>query len=134
MAEPSLSVIKKDYIEINYNSENEWLYVNWIGTPSHESSMAGCEDILRTLAKYPVFKIINDNRNVAGSWDKGISWVIRSWLPRFMRLGYFYMAWVQSPCPESQKSLQQSLSHELPNMTILVFEDLETAAAWLKEV
>ena len=131
----NVSVIKRTYIEIDYNVEAEWLYINWKGNISDEMGMVGCEDILLALHKYPVKKIINDNQHVHGRWAEGINnWLINSWFPRFLGAGCFFMAWVQSPCPESQTSLEQALKYEIPNITILVFDDIETASAWLKEV
>ncbi|QMU29073.1 hypothetical protein [Adhaeribacter radiodurans] len=130
-----VSFIKKPYIEIEYIAEQEWLYINWKGKINDEMGMIGCEDILLALHKYPVKKIINDNRHVFGSWADGINnWLINSWFPRFLGAGCFFMAWVQSPCSESQASLEQALKYDIPNITILVFDDIETATSWLKEI
>lgn len=130
----NLSLVKKSFIEIEYDASNDWLYVNWIGPANEEMGMAGCEDIIQALQQYPVRKILNDNRNVYGSWQEGVKWVLNSWFPCFLSAGCFYIAWVQSSCPESQASLEQALQHEIPHVMILVFEDVETATSWLKEV
>ncbi|MDQ3292254.1 MAG: hypothetical protein M3Q05_13285 [Bacteroidota bacterium] len=130
----NVSLVKKSFIEIEYDPQNEWLYVNWIGSFDEERGMTGCEDVLLALQKYQVNKIINDNRNVVGSWDEAVSWLVNSWFPRFLGVGCFYIAWVQSPCLESQASMAQTLQFEIPNVTILVFNDVETAKNWLNEM
>src|SRR3712207_2188554 len=94
----NVSIVKKSFIEIEYNAENDWLYINWKGKITDEMGIVGCEDILTALNRYHVKKIINDNQNVHGQWAEGInSWLINSWFPRFLGAGCFYMAWVQSP-------------------------------------
>ncbi len=130
-----INLINKPFIEIEYNTEYEWLHINWKGQINDEMGIVGCEDILFCLHKYPVKKIINDNRQVYGLWADGINnWLINSWFPRFLGAGCFFMAWVQSSCPESQASVELALKYEIPNINILVFDDIETASAWLIEV
>ncbi|QMU29149.1 hypothetical protein [Adhaeribacter radiodurans] len=130
----TINLVKKPFIAIELDTENEWLYINWLGSANPETGIAGCEDIIQALEKYPVQKILNDNRNLTGSWEDGINWLLQSWFPRFLGVGCFYIAWVQSSCPKGQASLGQALQHEIPNVSVLVFDDLETAASWLKEI
>lgn len=134
MVQTSIILFQESYITIEYVPEYEWLYVNWIGEINKEMAMDGNEKVLLALKKYPVRKLLNNNSHITGSWNKAVKRLMKKWFPQFFGSGLMFVAWVQSPCTDSQKSLQKALKHQLHNVTILVFEDIETASAWLKEV
>ncbi len=92
MAFSPVSVMKKPYLEMEYHASEEWLYINWIGPIKEELNPVGAEEVLLALEKYPVKKILNDNRQLTGSWDTSIRWLIDHWFPRFLGTGCFYMA------------------------------------------
>lgn len=134
MVQASIILFQESYITIEYVPVYEWLYVNWIGEINKEMAMDGNEKVLLALKKYPVRKLLNNNSHITGSWNKAVNRLMNKWFPRFFGSGLIFVAWIQSPCIPSQKSLQKALKYQLDNVTILVFEDIETASAWLNEV
>ena len=134
LIQTSLVLFQESYITIEYVPEYEWLYVNWRGEVNKEMAIVGNENILLALKKFPVRKLLNDNSHITGSWNKAVKLLMNEWFPQLFGSGLMFVAWVQSPCTASQKSLQKALKHQLHNVTILVFEDIETASAWLNEV
>jgi len=134
MDQTSIILFQESYITIEYVPEYEWLYVNWIGEVNKEMAMDGNEKVLLALKKYQVKKLLNNNSHITGSWNKAVKRLMNQWFPRFFVSGLMFVAWVQSPSMPSQESLQKVLKHQLANVTILVFEDIETASSWLKVV
>ncbi|MDQ3291556.1 MAG: hypothetical protein M3Q05_09735 [Bacteroidota bacterium] len=134
LVQTSIILFQASYITIEYVPECEWLYVNWRGEVNKEMAIDGNEKILLAIKKYQVKKLLNNNSYITGNWNKIVKRLMKIWFPRFFGSGLMFVAWVQSPCIASQKSLQKALKHQLDNVTILVFEDIEIASAWLNEV
>jgi hypothetical protein len=61
------SLFKSKTIEISYDSENQFMYCNWIGFQNKDSIMKSGGIILELFKEKQIAKVLNDNRLVAGS-------------------------------------------------------------------
>ena len=120
-------------IQIFYDDQEEWLYVNWVGFQTVTSVMAGCEKMLEYLKAYKCSKVLNDNSLVDGIWSGAARWGADSWFPRMREAGLEWFAWVYSPSVLSRLSTDKTLSLMEPDY-IKTFDDPEKARNWLRTV
>ncbi|TGE26443.1 hypothetical protein [Hymenobacter metallicola] len=59
-----LSVVDEPGIYIGYDAHNQWLYVDWKGEHTQDSSQQACMLMLESLRQYPCPKILNDNSSI----------------------------------------------------------------------
>ena len=124
----------EDFITIDYDQQQHWLYADWIGYQTEGSVMAGCEKMLEALVQFKVTRILNDNTRVLGIWTPAAVWVGADWFPRMKAAGLKHFAWVYSPSILSQVSTNESIkSTPLPDI-INTFYNIEEAREWLKAI
>lgn len=126
-------LFSESFIRIEYDSENKWLYVDWIGFIGYECLVDGCEKILEALVKKSCTRILNDNTNVTGTWPEMSEWVKKNYLSHLVSSGCRQLAWVLSPNIENYYSALEHLQFTGLDIELVLFTDLPTAAAWLKE-
>ncbi|MBT1706000.1 hypothetical protein KK060_22100 [Fulvivirgaceae bacterium PWU20] len=123
----SKAYFSEDFVSIEYDFANHYLYVNWKGYQTEGSVKQGCEKMLEALLHYKCQNILNDNTNVLGIWTPAAQWVGENWLPRMVEAGLKYFAWVYSPSMLSQISTNEALKHTPPINIVKTFYDLESA-------
>ncbi|KUG06045.1 hypothetical protein [Solirubrum puertoriconensis] len=121
-------------IEIQLDPLNEWLYVNWVGNQTEQSVREGATKILDYVQQEQVCKVLNDNTNVTGMWGGAAEWVGKELIPALNAVGLQYAAWVYSPDIYSRLSTDSSLQHVAGGVIVLPFDDVETAASWLRQM
>ncbi len=123
-------------IDISYDPDNEWLYVNWKGFQLVQSVKDGCEKMLEFVIEYNCSKVLNDNTLVKGIWAGAAEWGATDWFPRMKKAGVKQFAWIYSPSFFSKMStdltLQASSEELLEGDFIKTFFDIEDAENWLK--
>ncbi|QNF35667.1 hypothetical protein HUW51_24240 [Adhaeribacter swui] len=125
-----------DYVEIWYDAEHQWIYVDWIGSQNLHTIQQGSQKILGFLKEKNCSKILNNNHQVKGPWLDACYYVADELLPQLTEAGLNYLAWIQSPNPYSQYSTEQTLeatSLAIKNQ-ISTFQSLPVAKEWLKSV
>jgi hypothetical protein len=125
---------EEDFITIEYNSLNNWLYADWKGYQTEGSVKLGCENILQALLQYKCTKVLNDNTNVLGIWTPAAKWVGAEWFPRMEKAGLKYFAWVYSPSKLSQVSTTEAIHHTPDKELVQTFYEIEAAKKWLLSV
>jgi hypothetical protein len=125
-------LLKEKSITIEYDRENQWILVDWIGYHTVDSVKSGCERMLEFLVQYKCHKVLNDNTNVTGIWSGASAWVGGDWLPRMSAAGLKYFAWVYSPSAFSRLSTDESLRNLSEKHIAQTFDDIQSAKAWLK--
>lgn len=129
-----LPFFKEEFITIEYDARNNWLYANWLGYQTEGSVMTGCEKMLEALQTFNPVKVLNDNTHVMGIWTPAAQWVGNNWFPRMEAAGLKYFAWIYSPSRLSQVSTNESIQHTpLPSL-IRTFHSLEEGKSWLQSV
>jgi hypothetical protein len=119
---------------VYWDSDNNWIYVDWRNSPKVQTVKNGCEEMLKLLKKKSCSRVLNDNSNVTGQWSAATEWVAESWFPRMAAAGLKKFAWIQSPHSAlSKQSARQSVKKSESEEMVKMFENGDDAAvAWLK--
>jgi PAS domain S-box-containing protein len=122
---------QNSFITINYNEANQRLDVDWTGFQNMESVQHGCLVLLKMLIKHQCNKIVNDNRNVLGTWSEAAEWVGLEWFPRAEEAGLKYLAWIFSNSAFSQLSAKKSIDVMTGSVVTQFFTDMQPAEEWI---
>ncbi|QMU26746.1 hypothetical protein [Adhaeribacter radiodurans] len=125
-----------DSIKIWYEPDEQWLYTEWTGSLNLHTVQQNGQKVLQFLKEKQCTKILNNNQQVQGPWLDACSYAAEESLPQLIEAGLQYLAWVQSPNPYSQYSMEQTLeatSLSIKNR-INVFYSLPVAKEWLRNV
>lgn len=117
-------------LDIEFDPQQQYVYVNWKGFQSVESVKAGCEKLLGLLIEKNCKRVLNDNRLVSGPWMGAAEWVATDWFPRVYAAGVEQFAWIVSPNIFSLMSTQATQARNKNDKT-RTFDDVAKAAAWL---
>jgi hypothetical protein len=121
------------YLTLEYDSENHWIYTNWIGYQTQANATEGSEVYLQLMRRYACPYLLNDNRNLTGSWNHTVAWVATEWAVRARNQGVTHFAHIISPDAMgagTAKMLHSGLSGYL---TMRLFNNMLEAQAWLRE-
>lgn len=127
------TIFQNEFIEIQYDDANHWVYSNWQNYQTMESVQDGCEKILELLNEKKCTKILNDNRLVKGTWAFAAEWVGNVWFPRAIEAGLKQFAWIYSPDIFSKFSTDQSTKNT-EGEVIQTFNDIKAGEEWLKSM
>jgi len=122
-----------DYINIEYDLANDWLYTDWIGYQTEGTVREGCTKMLEALTKFNLTKVLNDNTHVLGIWTPAAQWLGTVWFPQMKQAGLKQFAWIYSPSALSQFSTNETLKETDDRSIIQTFYNAEDAKKWLKE-
>jgi two-component system sensor histidine kinase VicK len=118
-------------ITIIYNNAKSRLDVDWTGFQNLESVQHGCRLILKMMQINNVYKIINDNTHVLGSWSEAVEWTGNEWFPMMEKAGLKYFALIYSPSVFSQLSARKSMDVGIGNITAQYFTEIKLAEEWV---
>lgn len=122
-------------IDIEFDEENNWIYVNWKGFQLVDSVKSGCEEILKCVEKYDCPHVLNDNTLVSGVWAGAAEWGATNWFPRMKVAGVRKFAWIYSPSYFSKLSTDITISYApdelLKDEFLKTFFNIEEAKSWL---
>lgn len=135
--QPSQELLySSDSIRICYDAEHHWIYSEWMGYQNLHTITNSGEKILKFLKEKKCTKILNDNQRVKGPWLDACPYLAEDLLPNLKEAGLQFLAWVQSPGPYSQYSIDQTLEATSLALKdkINTFYSLPAAKDWLKGV
>jgi len=118
-------------LSISFDTEHQWLYVEWKGLHDAASAQSGGEVILDLLRTRPCRRMLNDNSEVVGDWEKSARWVGSYYYQQLADLGVKYVAWVCPPHWPARKSMDAAMQFVSRPM-VAIFEDLASAYFWLR--
>ena len=121
-------------LTISYDHVNNWLYLDWHGALNDESVMAGALKLLELLKQENCSKVLNDNTRITGLWADAAKWGSDVFFPLLHEAGCRYFSWVYSPERYSQLSAQLAVEHTTAGITIMTFQNLDTASEWLQRM
>ena len=131
---PGIQLVREDFIEIAYDTEETWLHVTWKGYQTVGSVQEGCEQMLVWLTAYQTDRVLNDNTQVLGIWQGAAAWLATNWFPRMQQAGLQRFAWVYSPSRFSQVSTDTTLAlMDADAVGVRVFSNLTEATTWLRQ-
>jgi PAS domain S-box-containing protein len=125
---------KDEFISVKFNHAKKRIDVNWIGFQDLKSVKNGGMMMLDILSKNGANKLLNDNREVLGTWSEASDWAGSEWLPMIEKAGLKYFAWVFSSSAFSQMSARKSINVMHGNVVTQFFTDIAEAEAWLDQV
>ena len=120
------------FYTVEYDTDHQWLYSNWIGFVSVEDVKQGCNAGLDAMIRTRCLNLLNDNRQLTGPWKEANEWIAQDWMPRALQAGLKNFAHVASPsifAEYSAKDLETRLDEV--NFVLKIFKDVELAKAWL---
>jgi len=120
-------------ITVAYNARERRLDVDWKGFHTLESVQKGCLKMLEILRFNRCSKILNDNRNILGTWSEAAEWVGKQWFPMMEEAGLKYFAWIFSNSSFSQLSAKKSVNVKEGKVITRFFTDAASGMAWLEE-
>jgi hypothetical protein len=129
---------RSDKIVIEFETAENWIYTDWIGTQSEEDIRAGGLQMVRAMtdmhAKYGCTKVLNDNRRVTGLWGHSVEWAVQEWLPEMVAAGLKSFAWVLAK--QSLTNLAglrlRLKANESSGDLMTAYSDVEEAKKWLR--
>ncbi len=125
------SYYQDETINMQLNTEQNRMDVNWTGYQNFKSVQDGCLIMLDLVKKNHCVKILNDNSNVMGNWSEASDWVSSACLPALDAAGITQIAWIYSPSIFSQLAAEKSADLILNNIKIQFFNDKISAVQWL---
>ncbi len=125
-------LFRSNFIAIEYNYEDDWMYANWRNTVTRQEVVIGCNEILRHVVERQVLDILNDNTHVEGIWSGASKWVGKEWFPMIREAGVRHFAWVYSPSMLSRLSMDKTLTYATDEEFIKTFDDIDEATDWLR--
>lgn len=122
----------KVYLTIEFDAANQWIYSNWVGVLPTERIIQGCQATIDFLRENPCAHMLNDNREIIGSWNSANEWIAQNWLPQVLALGLKRFAHIASPGIFGQASAAEMVTRVGQHFEIQLFQDLKLAKAWLR--
>ena len=124
-------LLKRKNIVVEYNDEVNYLYLNWTGFQTEQDIYESGEEIIKIFAGLSgCSKVLNDNRQVNGPWNKASEWTQNYWFPEMIKAGLQHFAWI---FPDNVFA-ELSASKAMPNTEMVhKFDTYQSAENWLKD-
>jgi hypothetical protein len=126
-----------DNLNVQYDPGERWLYARWRGRQSPEDIRRGGRALLAAMRsasiQHACSHVLNDNRDVVGSWSHSLEWTSKEWFPQMVAAGLKRFAWVLSSDGLAQLSAVRVKLDTGPitSGTMSVFADIDEAKRWL---
>lgn len=122
----------KVFITITVDYENKWVHTNWQGYLTSDNVKAGALAYTNAVKEAGLNCVLNDTREVLGSWDHSLEWVINEWGPQAARAGVKYLAMITNPESLAESSASSFYSN-LKAFEVKVFDNMAHAEIWLRQ-
>ena len=109
----------------------ELLDVHWHGHLTGAGIIRGVEQATHWHDQLHYSFILNDERDNGGDWRNTLPRLQHEWLPTAVQAGVKAIAYVFTPKFEHRFASQGFVGAVCPYLAIELFDDLETAVAWL---
>ena len=121
----------KVFLTIEFDAANQWIYNNWTGVLPTEKVIQGCQATIDFLRENRCAHMLNDNREIVGSWKSANDWIAAHWMPQVVALGLKRFAHIVSPGIFGQASAEEMVMRVGNQLEIRLVEDVELAKEWL---
>lgn len=117
------------YLQTSLHSEG-YIYANWRGYVTVTQVKEGCKAILQDMKDNGCTMLLNDNRELRGTWTQAIRWLESDFMPDFISMGLERIAFIYSGDPSARYSLDRFL--EVNDQYVAqTFESYPLAEDWL---
>ena len=131
---PIALLLTSDVLDVHYDDDNAWLYLDWKGPQELEFVQAACKVLLGIIKLTGVRKALNDNTHITEtSWELA-RWVAEDFLPQVAETGLEYVAWVSSPLLSCRGNVDMMSNLSVPRPQVAIFDEVAEAYAWLSSV
>jgi hypothetical protein len=126
------------FYQLDFLENDRILYSNWIGSYlSVEQVKSGANTTLQKIRELGVDLVLNDNRQLDGSWDSANEWIAKEWMPNALRSGLRKLAHIvaQDIFARLSAEFMQDNSRKVVKgeLEVRLFESKEEALKWLSE-
>jgi hypothetical protein len=127
-----LHLLKKTpHIAIYYDTQNDWLFLDWIGELTLTDVQNTCLEVSRCFLHRAYPRVLNSNLQVTNvSWS-AVGWLTLDFMPQLAPAGVERIAWICSPSLWG-RSVVQRIVGLVPQVSISLFDEVEAAADWLQ--
>jgi hypothetical protein len=123
----------KVYLTIHYNDARRWIYNEWQGLLSLENVKEGATEVLKLLQEKECSLLLNDNRQIIGSWSHSNDWIANEWIPAAIDVGLKRFAHIVSPGIFGAASAVEMQHRVGDKFEMRLFQDIDAAESWLEE-
>lgn len=120
------------YLTIEADPKNKWVYVNWMGYLTEDNIKTGALAYTNALSEAKYKCVLNDTRQILGSWNHSLDWVLNDWAPRAARTGLKHFAMICTPETFAASSASEFYTL-LKSFEAKVFDDKAQAEVWLRQ-
>ncbi|UYZ59725.1 STAS/SEC14 domain-containing protein [Hymenobacter latericus] len=122
----------KPFLTVRWDAANHWIYNRWEGMLSKENVIKGGEQVLEVMQATGCRLLLNDNREVKGSWSQANDYIAHHWMPKAKALGLRRFAHILAPGLFAQQSVEEMLHRVEGRFEMRLFGNLDEATEWLK--
>ncbi|TGE29901.1 hypothetical protein [Hymenobacter metallicola] len=120
------------YLTVERNQQENWIHARWQGRQTMGTIMDGGLTYVDMLRAAPCPKLLNDHRDLVGTFTEANDWIQQVWTPLIISAGLRYFAQVLSPDVFGQLSIED-LQHRIGDLLhIQLFASLTEAQTWLR--
>ena len=120
-----------DNLRVFYNQSQNRIDAKWTGFHNGESVQHGAMVMMAMLKANGCTKILNDNREVLGTWSDALEWVGKTWFPIVEKAGLKHFAWTNSADILSQFSAQKRADMAIGEVIVQFFSEIQSAEDWI---
>lgn len=125
-----IKLITTEFLTIEYNAIDDYLYADWSGAVTAKGMKQGYEQILYFLQREHSHKLLDNHYNVQGMWAELADWFAYDWHPRAEAAGLEYHAAVYSQDHFSKLSTDKAIKM-VKSGIVKGFDTVENAQGWL---
>lgn len=121
---------EEKFVRISYESENNWIEVQWRSYQNLDQLQLGLNKILELMEKKSAQKVFMDMREIKGTFTEANEWMAKEWIPKANKLGFRYGVLT---CSDDvfTKYATQDLLKKVGSSQIKIFCSIEEGKAWL---
>ncbi|PJJ59055.1 hypothetical protein [Hymenobacter chitinivorans] len=120
------------YLTVERNRADNWIYARWRGRQTLGTIMDGGLTYVQMLREEPCPRLLNDHRDLVGTFTEANDWIQQVWTPLIMSAGLRSFAQIVSADIFSQLSVEDLQLRIADQLDMQLFESLEAAQLWLR--
>jgi len=125
----SKRLLERKNLIMEHVEDKNYVVLRWVGYQSEEDIYQAGEKILEIFTKMNCNKVLNDNREVRGPWNKASEWTQNVWFPRMIEEGGLKkFAWVFPENIFAELSAKKAMPN---NQLVSKFDSYYAAEEWL---
>ena len=121
----------EEFIDIQHEEAYRGVYACWRGEVTVEDVKQGAEKVLEQVQEHACINLLNDNRELTGSWDGANEWIEKNWTPRVVAAGLKKFAHMVSADIFAAMSVEEMVTR-VSGFEMRIFDDESEARAWLQ--